>query len=101
MASVGAQVRFDPFTERWGNQKCSGEDAVTEKVMELCDLFADVLGVAGIEPQDDFFDLNGHSLLTSKLIKQVHERYGVRISLRSFYENPTAQAVATHLDQAA
>ena len=77
------------------------EGAVTEKEKELCDLFADVLGVPGIEPQDSFFDLGGHSLLASKLVKRVHERYGVKITLRSFYADPTAQAVATHLEQAA
>jgi acyl carrier protein len=74
---------------------------VTEKEQELCALFTEVLGVPGIEPQDSFFDLGGHSLLASKLVKRVHERYGVRITLRSFYEDPTAQAVATHLEQAA
>ncbi|MDX8050187.1 acyl carrier protein [Lentzea sp. BCCO 10_0798] len=74
---------------------------MTEQETQLCDLFADILGVPGIDPLDNFFDLGGHSLLASKLVKQVHERFGVRISLRSFYENPTAGAVAKHVDQAA
>lgn len=74
---------------------------MTEPETALCDLFAEILGVPGIEPLDNFFDLGGHSLLASKLVKQVHERYGVRVSLRSFYEDPTARAVAAHVDQAA
>ena len=74
---------------------------MTELETELCELFGEVLGVPGIEPEDHFFDLGGHSLLASKLVKQVHERYGVRVTLRSFYEDPTARAVAEHLDQAA
>ncbi len=74
---------------------------MTEKERQLCELFGEVLGVPGIEPEDNFFDLGGHSLLASKLVKQVHERYGIRISLRSFYADPTAQAVVTHLEQAA
>ncbi len=74
---------------------------MTERETELCELFAEILGVPGIETADNFFDLGGHSLLASKLVKQVHERYGVRITLRSFYEDPTAGAVAKHLDQAA
>ncbi|MET9229896.1 acyl carrier protein [Lentzea sp. NPDC003310] len=74
---------------------------MTERETELCELFGEVLGVPGIEPEDHFFDLGGHSLLASKLVKQVHERYGVRVPLRSFYEDPTARAVAKQLDQAA
>jgi acyl carrier protein len=74
---------------------------VTEREKELCELFADVLGVPGIEPLDNFFDLGGHSLLASKLVKQLHERYGVKITLRGFYADPTAGAVAKQFDQAA
>lgn len=74
---------------------------MTEREKEVCELFADVLGVPGIEPGDNFFDLGGHSLLASKLVKQLHERYGVKITLRSFYADSTAGAVAQHLDQAA
>ncbi|MFI6100337.1 phosphopantetheine-binding protein [Lentzea sp. NPDC051213] len=74
---------------------------MTELETELCELFGEVLGVPGIEPEDHFFDLGGHSLLASKLVKQVHERFGVRVPLRSFYEDPTARAVAKQLDQAA
>lgn len=74
---------------------------MTERETQLCELFGEVLGVPGIEPEDHFFDLGGHSLLASKLVKQIHERYGVRVTLRSFYDDPTAKAVATQLDQAA
>ncbi|MEC4015470.1 acyl carrier protein [Streptomyces sp. H27-D2] len=67
---------------------------------QLCELFAEVLGLPDIDPQDSFFDLGGHSLLASRLVRSVSTRYGVKVPLRRFYEAPTAAAVAQHLHTA-
>ncbi|SEQ65403.1 Phosphopantetheine attachment site [Lentzea xinjiangensis] len=72
---------------------------MTVREEQLCALFAEVLGLPEIAPDDSFFDLGGHSLLASKLVRQIHSRLGVRITLRRFYEGPTASAVARELDQ--
>jgi len=66
---------------------------------QLSTLFAEVLGLPEIGPEDSFFDLGGHSLLASKLVRRIHSQFGLRITLRRFYEAPTVSAVVRELDQ--
>lgn len=72
---------------------------MTVREEQLCALFAEVLGLPKIAPDDSFFDLGGHSLLASKLVRRIHSQFGVRITLRRFYEAPTVSAVVRELDQ--
>lgn len=48
----------------------------------LAGLFAEVLERTRVGPDDDFFDLGGHSLLVARLLSRVDRRFGVRIGLR-------------------
>jgi nonribosomal peptide synthetase DhbF len=63
----------------------------------LCGLFADVLGVGQVNIDDDFFQLGGHSLLAVQLISRIHAKLGSRLSLPSFFNDPTVTGVAAVL----
>ncbi|MFD0413822.1 thioester reductase domain-containing protein [Streptomyces sp. NPDC127108] len=54
----------------------------------LCALFAEVLGVARVGVDDDFFALGGHSLLSVRLLARVDAEFGVRVALRDFLGGP-------------
>jgi glyine---[glycyl-carrier protein] ligase len=63
----------------------------------LCDLFAQVLGVDRVGPDDGFFDLGGHSLLAAMLLARVRQQFGVKISLKTFLGDPSASGIAHHM----
>ncbi|MFE9443813.1 acyl carrier protein [Streptomyces sp. NPDC006602] len=63
------------------------ERAVTE-------IWSDQLGLTDIGPQEDFFDLGGHSLHAVEITSRIEQTFGVDISLRAFYEAPTVSGVA-------
>ena len=57
-------------------------------------VLADMLGLDDIGPDEDFFELGGHSLLAVKVIERIQRELGARISLRTFFDDPTAAGVA-------
>lgn len=71
----------------------AGRPAWSERERILCALFAEVLGVAQIAPEDSFFDLGGHSLLAIRLISRVRAMLGLDLSVRDVFESPTVAAL--------
>jgi amino acid adenylation domain-containing protein len=68
----------------------------TEKV--LATIWEQVLGLKQIGVNDNFFALGGHSLLVAQVISRVREAFGVELSLRSLFEEPTVAGLATQME---
>lgn len=59
-----------------------------------------VLGVGEISIDDDFFlDLGGHSLVAAKLVTQLREVIGRRVTVRDIYGFQTVRKLAAHIEK--
>ncbi|MCT7356650.1 amino acid adenylation domain-containing protein, partial [Streptomyces sp. 15-116A] len=68
---------------------------------ELCEevaaLFAERLGVPSIDPAADLWDQGATSFTLAQVSTVLHERYGHRVPVSALLEDPSADAIATHL----
>ncbi|MBZ6475814.1 amino acid adenylation domain-containing protein [Streptomyces griseocarneus] len=66
----------------------------------LCALFAEVLEVDSVAPDDNFFALGGHSLQVTRLISRVRAELGLELRIRQVFQHPTPAGVAARLTAA-
>ncbi|MBI5086018.1 MAG: amino acid adenylation domain-containing protein [Acidobacteria bacterium] len=59
--------------------------------------FAEVLARQDIGPDDDFFDLGGHSLAAVRLMNRLKARYGSAPTIREFFGAATVRATAARI----
>ncbi|GAB7051366.1 hypothetical protein JCM9534A_64920 [Catenuloplanes indicus JCM 9534] len=79
-----------------GTARPSGGARPREELM--CGVFASVLGVPEVGPDDSFFDLGGHSLLFARLVARVEAVFGTTLSMSDVFEAPTPRDLARLLD---
>ncbi|MBY8850624.1 methyltransferase domain-containing protein [Saccharothrix sp. MB29] len=65
----------------------------------MCLLFAEVLGLSRVGPEDSFFDLGGHSLLAARLAARAGAVLGTSLTARALFDAPTPAALLAHVDR--
>jgi acyl carrier protein len=58
-----------------------------------------LLGGTHVGTGDNFFTLGGHSLLGAQLIAQIRQDFGVEISLRSLFDEPTVRGMSAEIER--
>ncbi|MDN9009505.1 non-ribosomal peptide synthetase [Brevibacillus laterosporus] len=74
-------------------------EPITETEVILSGFWKEIVGIDRISIIDDFFNSGGHSLLATQLLSRIYHTFHIEISLRTFFENPTIQAMGKQIDE--
>jgi hypothetical protein len=66
----------------------------------VAEVWCEVLGVGGVNRNESFFDLGGHSLLLARVQARLAERLEREVPLLKLFEHPTVEALASWLEGA-
>ena len=72
----------------------------TEIERRVAGLWSDLLGIAPIGRQDNFFDLGGNSLLAIQLASQLRSGFDIELTIASLFESADLAALASVVDAA-
>jgi acyl-coenzyme A synthetase/AMP-(fatty) acid ligase len=66
----------------------------------LCEIWQTVLGLDEVGVEDGFFVLGGHSLLATRIVAQIRRTFGVSLSVRAVFEEPTVRRLGRVVEEA-
>jgi nonribosomal peptide synthetase DhbF len=66
----------------------------------IADLWRQVLGVAGVQPDENFFDLGGDSVLMIRVHRMLCDALGTPVPILQLFQHPTIRALAAALPAA-
>jgi acyl carrier protein len=65
----------------------------------LAGFLSALLRVDRVGREDNFFMLGGHSLMGAQLIAKIQENFGVELSLRTLFEEPTVRGMSAEIER--
>ncbi|WJV50742.1 condensation domain-containing protein [Streptomyces flavofungini] len=87
-----------PKTED-GTGRAAEPDGGPDTLDWLCATLGELLGIPVPDPESDFFELRGNSLVALQVINRVEERSGVRHRLLDLYEHPRIEDFARFIGE--
>ena len=89
-----------PEPESVAAQSRDEEGAQPSSAMEqqLADLWREVLKVPRVGPEDNFFDLGGHSLLVVQAHRRLRDDLQVELSITDMFRFPTVRSLASFIE---
>src|SRR5262249_4086028 len=65
---------------------------------KLASIWSEVLSVQQVAPNDNLFDLGGHSLLITRIISRIRNFFQIDVPIHAFFETPTVAAIAARIE---
>ncbi|MBK9250346.1 MAG: amino acid adenylation domain-containing protein [Proteobacteria bacterium] len=84
----------DPATVRRASDADAQAPQLTATEETIAAIWRELLGIDVVRPQDDFFDIGGHSLTAMRVMTQLQSRAGVNLPASAIFQHGTLSALA-------
>ncbi|MFF8609956.1 amino acid adenylation domain-containing protein [Streptomyces sp. NPDC015346] len=81
-----------------GSHEDGSRSPLTPTEELVADLWQDVLGAPKVGPEDNFFNLGGHSLMATQVVSRIRRVFGCELALRTLFEKQTVRELAAYID---
>lgn len=75
----------------------AADPPIGETEQAVAAIWAELLGVASVRRNDDFFALGGHSLLAMQMVTRLAETFGVQPSAADMFTTPTVAGLSSRI----
>jgi L-aminoadipate-semialdehyde dehydrogenase len=89
-------------TEEASDEDLKRWESLTETERTVATKWASLivgLNAKTITPQNDFFDLGGHSILAQQMLLDIRREFGANVSINTLYENPSLAGFSARIDR--
>jgi acyl carrier protein len=88
-----------PVPDGSGLERREYEAPQGETEVALASIWRELLQVAQVGRQDNFFDLGGHSVLAVQLVARVEDSFAITVSVRDLFSEPLLYRLAACIDR--
>jgi acyl carrier protein len=81
-------------------RRAAGRAPCDDRERALCGLFARILDLAEVDPEEGFFDLGGDSLTAMRLVGAIDRELGATVEVSTLMARPSVAELAAHLSGA-
>ncbi len=91
---IDAEVQPGPTTTYISIAGENVDDLKALIAKDLLGFWQEILGIKDISPEDNFFDLGGHSLIATQLYARVRSAFGIELDAKQIFDSPTINELA-------
>ncbi|MEW6234624.1 MAG: SDR family NAD(P)-dependent oxidoreductase [Candidatus Omnitrophota bacterium] len=77
----------------------SSASSLNETEKAIANIWRRLLGIDSISIEDNFFELNGDSLLAAQVVTQIHKSMQIKLPLSALFDFPTVASLAKRIDE--
>ena len=64
----------------------------------IASIWCELLGLDKVDPDDDFYDLGGNSLLATQVAARLRRAFGIELSVQVVFEETTVESLARRIE---
>lgn len=89
---------MDIYNHKGMDNNILDNSTLTNIERQLAEIWIELLKVSNINPDDNFFEIGGNSILSAFIVYNIESKFNIKFNIKDFFENPRIDALAKIID---